>query len=489
MTAASRPGPGSIEYSSVAGRGVIAAAVLGSGMAMLDGTVVNVALKTIGKDLHASLAQLQWITNGYLLLLASLILLGGALGDRLGRRRVFIVGVVWFAAASVLCGLAPNPTLLISARVLQGVGGALLTPGSLAIIEAVFVRSDRGRAIGAWSGLGSIAAAIGPFVGGGLVQYADWRWIFLINAPIAALTVVAALRYVPETSAEKQGPFDVAGAVLAALSLAGVTYWLIEWGTTFAVPALVVGVVAGAAFLLQERRSAHPMMPLALFASRNFSAANAMTFLVYAALGAVVFFLVIDLQTVVGYGALRAGMATLPLTVIMLLLAARGGALGARIGPRVPMTVGPVVMGCGVGWLSFVGRGTSYWTGVMPAVCVFGLGLALMVAPLTMTVLAAAPEDRTGIASGVNNAVARAGSLLAVAALPVVVGLSGDQYADPVAFDHAYGKAMMVCAGLLVAGGVTSWLTITNQPARATVDEASPELPPAHQVDCPVRGH
>jgi EmrB/QacA subfamily drug resistance transporter len=458
---------GTIEYSSAVGRGVVLAAVLGSGMAMLDGTVVNVALKTIGKDLGASLAQLQWITNGYLLLLASLILLGGALGDRLGRRRVFLVGVVWFAAASVLCGLAPDPTLLIAARVLQGIGGALLTPGSLAIIEAVFAREDRGRAIGAWSGLGSIAAAIGPFVGGGLVEYASWRWIFLINAPLAVLTVLVALKYVPETKAESDGPFDALGAALAAVFLGGLTYWLIEWRTTFALFALVVGVVAGVAFLVVEHRSAHPMMPLSMFASRNFSAANAMTLLVYAALGAILFFLVIDLQTVLGYGALKAGLATLPLTVVMLLLAARGGQLGARIGPRIPMTVGPLVMAVGVLWLSRVDAGTSYWTGVLPPVVVFGLGLSLMVAPLTMTVLAAAPEERTGIASGVNNAVARAGSLLAVAALPVAVGLSGDEYADPGVFDHAYGKAMVICAVLLALGGVVSWLTITHGPVSA----------------------
>ena len=453
---------GTIEYASAAGRGVILAAVLGSGMAMLDGTVVNVALKTIGKDLDASLAQLQWITNGYLLLLASLILLGGALGDRIGRRRVFVIGVVWFAAASVLCGLAPNATTLIGARVLQGIGGALLTPGSLAIIEAVFTRTDRGRAIGSWSGLGSIAAAIGPFVGGGLVQYADWRWIFLINAPIAAVTVVVAVKFVPETRAESEGPFDVLGAALAAIFLGGLTYWLIEWGTTYALAALGIGVVAGIAFLVVEYRSAHPMMPLSMFASRNFSAANAMTLLVYAALGAILFFLIIDLQTVLGYGALEAGIATLPLTVIMLFLAARGGELGARIGPRIPMTVGPIVMAVGVAWLSLVGAGTSYWTGVLPPVVVFGLGLSLMVAPLTMTVLAAAPDDRAGIASGVNNAVARAGSLLAVAALPVVVGLTGDQYADPVAFDAAYQSATVICAVLLALGGLVSWVTIRN---------------------------
>jgi EmrB/QacA subfamily drug resistance transporter len=453
---------GTIEYSSAAGRGVVLAAVLGSGMAMLDGTVVNVALKTIGKDLDASLAQLQWITNGYLLLLASLILLGGALGDRLGRRRVFNIGVVWFAAASILCGLAPNATTLIGARVLQGIGGALLTPGSLAIIEAVFTPSDRGRAIGSWSGLGSIAAAIGPFIGGGLVQYANWRWIFLINAPIAAVTIVVALKFVPETRAESEGRFDIPGAALAAVFLGGLTYWLIEWRTTYALAALGIGIVAGAAFLLVEHRTAHPMMPLGMFASRNFSAANAMTLLVYAALGAIVFFLVIDLQTVLGYGALEAGIATLPLTVIMLFLAARGGALGARIGPRIPMTVGPMVMAVGVAWLSLVGPGTSYWTGVLPPVVVFGLGLSLMVAPLTMTVLAAAPDERAGIASGVNNAVARAGSLLAVAALPVVVGIGGEQYADPVAFNAAYREATTVCAALLAGGGLLSGMTIRN---------------------------
>ncbi|MGC4109785.1 MAG: MFS transporter [Nocardioides sp.] len=486
------PQPGRIEYSSAVGRGVVLAAVLGSGMAMLDGTVVNVALKTIGKDLHASLAQLQWITNGYLLLLASLILLGGALGDRLGRRRVFLVGVVWFAAASVLCGIAPNPTLLIAARVLQGIGGALLTPGSLAIIEAVFTKADRGRAIGAWSGLGSIAAAIGPFLGGGLVEFASWRWIFLINAPLAALTVVVALRYVPETRAESDGPFDALGAALAAVFLGGLTYWLIEWRTSFALAALVVGVLAGAAFLLVEHRSRHPMMPLSMFASRNFSAANAMTLLVYAALGAIMFFLVIDLQTVLGYGALQAGLATLPLTIVMLLLAARGGQLGARIGPRIPMTVGPIVMAVGVGWLSRVDAGTSYWLGVLPPVVVFGLGLSLMVAPLTMTVLAAAPEDRTGIASGVNNAVARAGSLLAVAALPVAVGLSGDEYADPGTFGDAYEKAMLICAALLVLGGVISWLTITHGPVASGDDSEEPlqeVVSSRHQLDCPERGH
>jgi EmrB/QacA subfamily drug resistance transporter len=453
-------------------------------MVLLDSTVVNVALKTIGKDLGASLAQLQWITNGYLLMLASLILLGGSLGDRLGRRRMFLTGVVWFAVASALCGLAPNPGVLIVARVLQGVGGALLTPGSLAIIQSDIVRADRGRAIGAWTGMTSIAAAIGPFLGGGLVQYADWRWIFWINAPLAAVTVAVTLAFVPESRTTEQGRYDGVGAGLAALALAGITYWLIEWGTGLALPALGVGVVAGVAFVLVERRVEHPMLPLGLFGSRTFSAANAMTLLVYAALGAILFFLVIDLQTVLGYGALEAGMATLPITVLMLLLAARGGALGARIGPRIPMTVGPLVMAVGVAWLSRVGEGTSYWLGVLPPLVVFALGLALMVAPLTATVLGAAPEGRAGVASGVNNAVARAGSLFAVAALPVVVGLSGAEYADAGAFGSAYGHAMWVCAGLLAAGGMVSWLTVPAEPVAVAVEPDHVLVP---QLDCPHR--
>jgi EmrB/QacA subfamily drug resistance transporter len=473
-----------VGYASAAGRGVVLATTLGSGMVLLDSTVVNVALKTIGKDLGASLAQLQWITNGYLLMLASLILLGGSLGDRLGRRRMFLTGVVWFAVASALCGLAPNPGVLIVARVLQGVGGALLTPGSLAIIQSDIVRADRGRAIGAWTGMTSIAAAIGPFLGGGLVQYADWRWIFWINAPLAAVTVAVTLAFVPESRTTEQGRYDGVGAGLAALALAGITYWLIEWGSRLALPALGVGVVAGVAFVLVERRVEHPMLPLGLFGSRTFSAANAMTLLVYAALGAILFFLVIDLQTVLGYGALEAGMATLPITVLMLLLAARGGALGARIGPRIPMTVGPLVMAVGVAWLSRVGEDTSYWLGVLPPLVVFALGLALMVAPLTATVLGAAPEGRAGVASGVNNAVARAGSLFAVAALPVVVGLSGAEYEDAGAFGSAYGHAMWVCAGLLAAGGVVSWLTVPPEPV-AVVVEPDHALVPA--LDCPHR--
>jgi EmrB/QacA subfamily drug resistance transporter len=452
---------GEVRLGTATGRAVVTAAVLGSAMTMLDGTVVNVALRTIGEDLDASLAQLQWISNGYLLSLASLILLGGSLGDRFGRRRVFVVGTVWFALASLACGLAPTAEVLIAARVLQGCGAALLMPGSLAMIQGAFVRDDRAAAIGAWSGLGGIASAIGPFVGGGLVEYASWRWIFLVNLPIAVVTVVVARRSVPETL-DPNAPrrFDVIGALLAVLFLGGITYALIEWGGGYAPWAILVAVLAAVGYVVDERRSDHPMLPLGIFADRIFSAANVMTLLVYAALGAVLFFLVLQLQVVSGYTALEAGMATLPITICMLLLASRGGRLGTRIGPRIPMTVGPLMLAVGTLLLLGVGADVDYVRDVLPGLTVFGLGLALLVAPLTATVLAAASDEHAGIASGVNNAVARAGSLLAVAALPVAVGLSGDEYADPAALDAAYGDAMVICAVLLVLGGLVSWVTI-----------------------------
>ncbi|MCD4523661.1 MFS transporter [Nocardioides sp. cx-173] len=453
-----------VRLGTTTGRAVIAAAVLGSGLTMLDGTVVNVALKTIGEDLDASLAQLQWVSNGYLVSLASLILLGGSLGDRFGRRRVFVLGTVWFAAASLLCGVAPSPEVLIAARILQGVGGALLTPGSLAMIQGAFAHDDRPAAIGAWSGLGSIAAALGPLVGGLLIDYAHWRWIFLINLPLAVLTVVIARHWVPETrDPHASTRFDLPGALLATLALGGTTYALIEWGGELAPYAAAVAVLSAAGFVLVERRAREPMLALGIFADRTFSAANAMTLLVYAALGAVLFFLTLQLQTVSGYTALAAGLASLPMTLCMLFLAGKGGELSARIGPRLPMTVGPLVMAGGTLLLLLVDGEGAYWSHVLPGITVFGLGLALMVAPLTATVLAAAPDEHAGIASGVNNAVARAGSLLAVAALPVAVGLGGEEYADPAAFDAAYRSALPACAALLAAGGVLSWLTIRNR--------------------------
>ncbi|WP_347354151.1 MFS transporter [Intrasporangium sp.] len=479
-----------VALGSRSGRAVLAAAVLGSGMALLDGTVVNVALVSIGRDLSASLQDLQWVTNGYLLTLASFILLGGSLGDRYGRRRVFVVGVVAFAVASAVCGVAQSPGQLIGARLVQGVGGALLTPGSLALIQATFVEQDRAKAIGTWSGMSGIASAIGPFVGGWLIQYASWRWVFLINVPLAAATVWVS-RSVPEShDVEAAGRFDVPGAGLATAALAVATYGLIEaqlLGPVWTAVLVAVGVALAVAFVLVERRVPSPMLRPSLFASRVFTAANLMTLLVYAALGAVMFFLVLQLQIVLQYGPLAAGLATLPVTILMLLLAGKGGEIGTRIGPRLPMTVGPVVCALGVALLAGVGAGSGYLTGILPGVAVFGLGLCILVAPLTATVLAAVPDRFAGIASGVNNAVARAGSLLAVAALPALVGIGGDAYHEPAEFARAYTASMWVNVVLLVAGGAVSWLLVRNP---ATCDESGlgRRRPPQDPPGPPIRG-
>jgi MFS family permease len=342
----------------------------------------------------------------------------------------------------------------------------------------VFRREDRGRAIGAWAGLGGVAAAVGPFVGGWLVEHASWRWIFLLNLPLAAVTLVLTRSCVPETrDTSATGRFDVLGAALGATALAGVTFALIEveaLPTYVVVAAAAVGVLAAVAFLLVERAREEPMMPPELFRSRQFSAANAMTLLVYAALGAMTFFVVLQLQTVSGWGPLAAGLSAVPITVVMLLLSPRAGELSQRIGPRIPMSVGPLVCALGVLMLVGLGEDASYWTDVLPGMTVFAFGLTLLVTPLTATVLAAAPDRRAGIASGINNAVARAGSLLAVAALPAAVGLSGDDYDNAVVFDAGYADAMTICAVLLAAGGLVSWWLIRNpEPARQEASDVA----------------
>ena len=467
--------PDALRYESPTGRWVLLATVLGSGAAMLDATVVNIALPAIGRDLDAGFDGLQWTVNGYTLTLAALILLGGSLGDRYGRRRVFVLGTVWFALASLLCAVAPTIEVLIAARALQGIGGALLTPGSLAILSATFAEHDRAKAIGAWSGLAGIAAAAGPFLGGWLVDGPGWRWIFLINLPLAAVVVVVAQRHVPESldeSAPKQT--DISGALLCAVGLGALTYALIGAGAGWSATVLgtgALGVAGLAAFVANERRSAHPMLPLGIFDNRQFVAANLVTFAVYAALGALFFLLVLHLQVVGGLSPLASGAALLPVTVLMLLLSRRAGRLSQQIGPRLPMSAGPLLAAAGALLMLRIGANPSYAVDVMPAVIVFGLGLSLTVAPLTTTVLAAVVDRHAGVASGVNNAVARAAGLLAVAVLPVVSGISGDDYERPGAFAHGFHVATVLCAALLVLGGVLAAVLVANPPPPARPEQ------------------
>lgn len=478
---------GTVRYGTPGGRWILVATILGSGIASLDATVVNVALPAIGEDLGADVAGLQWVLTGYLLTLASLILLGGALGDRFGRRRIFVVGVAWFTLASLLCGVAPNLPTLVAARALQGIGGALLTPGSLAIIEASFAEEDRGRAIGAWSGLSGVATAIGPLFGGYLVDAVSWRLIFLLNLPLAAIVLVAS-RHVPETRGGTMAErLDLAGSVLVTVGLAGVTYALIEApGSGSDAPVVVmavIGVAALVAFVAVERRRPFALLPLSLFSSRQFSAANLTTVVLYAALSGVFFLLAVHLQQVLGYSPLEAGAAVLPVTILMLLFSSRAGALSQRIGPRLPMSLGPVIVAVGLALMVPIDDGTAYLTGVLPSVLIFGAGLSLFVAPLTTTVLGAAPSEHAGIASGVNNAVARAAGLLAIAMLPAVSGLSGAAYEDPVVFAAGFRTAMWICVGLVAAGALISWVGIRNPP---TVPSEEREHPDSHcALDAP----
>ncbi|WP_134766112.1 MFS transporter [Nocardioides sp. 1609] len=476
------PAAPALTLSSGPGRWVLLATILGSALAGIDATVVNVALPALGDDLGADFAALQWTVTAYALTLASFILLGGTLGDRFGRRRVFVVGVVWFALASLACGLAKDVGTLVAARAVQGIGAALLTPGSLAILQVSFRPADRARAIGAWSGLGGVATAIGPLLGGWLVDTVSWRWVFLVNLPLAVVVVWLAARHVPETRdpAAAGTPIDWAGGLVGALALAGATYALIESGGGAAVVAGVVGALAAVGFVLRERRARYPILPLGVFRTAQFSAVNAVTFLVYGGFGVVFFLLVVQLQEVAGFGPVAAGSALLPVTALMLLLSPRSGALAARIGPRLQMSLGPLVAAGGLLLLSRIGADAGYLVDVLPGVVVFGLGLAIMVAPLTAAALGAAPDEHVGMASGVNNAVARTGGLIALAAVPVLAGVS-DGVGD------GFARALWISAGVLVVAGGVAALAVRNDVLEPD-DAAPPDEAVHHLPHCAVGG-
>lgn len=459
-----RPDPGdssgSVALDSTTGRVVVATTVLGSAVAQLTATVVNVALPSIATDLGAGSAGQQWIVNSYLVTLASLILVGGTLGDRFGRLRTYRIGVAWFGAASLLCAVAPSTEALIGARLLQGVGGALLTPGSLAIIEATLRRDDRGRGVGAWSGLGGVAGAIGPLVGG-LVVEASWRWVFLLNLPIAVLALVLS-RWVPESRDDeaRHTPLDVGGALLTVVLLGGASYALIQAPSAGAGASVVVAgiaaLVALVALVRWERGRAGAMVPVDLFTERAFVAANTVTFVVYGGLGVVFFLLSIQLQVSAGWSPLAAGASLLPVTALMLALSSRAGAWAARIGPRWPLTIGPAVMAVGMVLMTRIDAEATFLADVLPATVVFGLGLSATVAPVTAAALGSVPDRRAGAASGTNNAVARTGQLLAVAAVPLVVGLTGDALSDPAALAEGFVPAVLVAAALVALGALVA---------------------------------
>lgn len=456
------------------------AAILGSGVATIDGSIVGVALPAIERDLGGGLSAQQWVSNAYLLALGSLILIGGSLGDIYGERRVFAFGVAAFGILSLLCALAPTMGALIAARALQGAAGALVTPSSLAIIVAAFSPSERGAAVGSWTAWGGIAAIVGPLAGGSIVDGISWRWIFALNVPLVLATLALILAAVPRSTRASSRRVDLPGAGLCVAGLGGFVFALIEeprhgWGSATIVVPLAGGVAAFAAFIGYERLALEPMLRLDLFARRNFSVGNVETLSMYAGVAILFFFLVIYLQQVAGYDALKSGLTTVPVTLVMFALSRRSGALADRLGPRLFMGLGPVIAAAGILLLARVGMHVSYLTGLLPALLVFAVGLSLTVAPLTATVLADADEEDAGIASAVNNAVARVAGLVGVSVVGVVVAgtLVGDTFAANPESVRAFHHAIFICAALVAAGGIVGAIGIAN-PRRAVEARSCP---------------
>jgi EmrB/QacA subfamily drug resistance transporter len=431
------------------------ATILGSGVVFLDSTIVNLALPKISQGLHAHFSDLQWIADGYLLSLSSLILPGGSLGDILGRKRVYLVGLVGFGIVSLLCGLSPSVGFLIAFRILQGIFGALLVPGGLAIINTNFPRDQRGAAIGKWSAWSGILVAIGPLAGGYIIDAISWRWIFFVNIPLIIACGLLALKYVDESKDQRVRRVDGRGAGLAGVALAGITYGLIEgpadsWQAKSLV-SLIGGLVIAGIFLWYERRSKDPMVRLSLFRSRNFSGSNAMTFAMYGALAGFMFALVIYMQTKLGYSAIKAGASLLPVSLVLLFFSSRVGGLSSKIGPRYFLTAGPLIASLGMFLLINYKSGDSYWLFLLPRVLLFSIGLVLLVAPLTTTVMTSVEDSSSGIASGINNAVSRIAGLVVIALL----GLAGA--------GSVYRFSMTLCAILAASAGLISYLTIQNK--------------------------